>query len=198
MNFLAHAYLSFDQPKILVGNFLGDFIKGNPEEQFEAEIVKGVKLHRAIDEYTDLHPIVSGSKSLIREEFRHYAGVVIDVFYDYFLATNWSTYHTTALAQYTQEVYKELMKFNQIIPVEAKHMLSYMIPQNWLLHYGTHEGIKRSLSGLARRTTFDSGMENAHLALIKHENQLTKDFNAFFPELVIFARDYLKNLNQTL
>ena len=90
MNFLAHIYLSGDDPNIQLGNFIGDFVKGrNLVEQFGHEIAKGIELHRAIDEFTDKHPIVKLSKVRLREKYRHYAPVIVDIFYDHYLAKNW-------------------------------------------------------------------------------------------------------------
>src|SRR5690349_12341831 len=98
MNFLAHIFLSGDDPEIMVGNFIGDFVKGrNLDDRFSSGIVKGIELHRAIDEYTDSHPVVAQSKNRLRPKYRHYAPVIVDVFYDHFLAKNWKNYHPTSL-----------------------------------------------------------------------------------------------------
>ena len=101
MNFLAHIYLSFENPKILVGNFIGDFVKGKKLELYGDEIQKGILLHREIDDYTDSHPIVLETKKRLRPNYHHYAPVISDVYYDHFLASLWSNYHKTPLIEYT-------------------------------------------------------------------------------------------------
>src|SRR4051812_44429809 len=106
MNFLAHLYLSGDNDYVKLGNFIGDFVKGrNLNEQFPSGIARGIRLHRAIDEFTDSHPIVKKSKDRLRPAYRHYAPVIVDVFYDHFLARNWTRYSDTALADYAEQTY---------------------------------------------------------------------------------------------
>src|SRR5277367_1527199 len=101
MNFLAHLYLSGDNPKIKTGNFIGDFVKGkNLADRFEKDIAKGIVLHREIDWFTDRHPVVKQSKDRLREKYRHYSGVIVDVFYDHFLARNWINYSSKSLSDF--------------------------------------------------------------------------------------------------
>lgn len=81
MNFLAHLYLSGDDPDIRIGNFIGDFVKGrNPEGQFPARVALGIQAHRLIDQFTDAHPLVRSSKDRIRAKYRHYSGVIVDIY----------------------------------------------------------------------------------------------------------------------
>jgi acyl carrier protein phosphodiesterase len=112
MNFLAHLYLSGNNDKIMVGNFMGDFVKGRSAlEQFEPEIIRGIELHRAIDEFTDSHAVVSASKDRLRPKYRHYSGVIVDVFYDHFLARNWSDYHDELLPDFADRAYGVIQSF---------------------------------------------------------------------------------------
>src|SRR5258708_857949 len=101
MNFLAHVYLSGDHSKVLVGNFIGDFVKGKYlRDRYEPEIAKGIELHRAIDYFTDLHPIVRQSKNRLRPKYNHYSGIIVDIFYDHFLAANWNQDSEVTLPEY--------------------------------------------------------------------------------------------------
>ena len=103
MNFLAHLYLSGDNEQIIVGNFIGDFVKGrNALQTFDPTIALGIELHRAIDQFTDTHPVVRSSKDRLRPKYRHYAGVIVDIFYDHFLARKWNDYHKTPLPEFAQ------------------------------------------------------------------------------------------------
>ena len=139
MNFLAHIYLSGNNEKLMVGNFIGDFVKGNQLDSFEKEIKQGVQLHRAIDQYTDSHIVVSQSKDKLREKYRHYSGVIVEVYYDHFLSKNWSHYHAQDLKGFTEEFYETIKSYTAILPERAAHMLPYMQQGNWLLNYSNIE-----------------------------------------------------------
>jgi acyl carrier protein phosphodiesterase len=124
----------------MVGNFIGDFVKGrNLHERFEPEIVRGIELHRTIDEYTDSHPVVSQSKQRLRAKYRHYAAVIVDVFYDHYLAHNWNLYNTIPLNVYADHAYATLSEHHSILPDQVQQMLPYMIKGNWLLNYSRIE-----------------------------------------------------------
>ncbi len=193
MNFLAHAYLSGDSKKILVGNMTGDFIKGKQAlNQLEPEVISGVELHRAIDEFTDEHPVVRESKLRLRAGYRHYAGVIVDVFYDHFLAANWSSYHTTPLEDFAADTYATLHDSLNTLPGEFRMMLPYMVRGNWLVSYRHIEGIHQALSGMASRTPYDSRMEHASKDLKEHYNLFLKEFQTFFPLLKNFSETWLR------
>ena len=193
MNFLAHAYLSPDEEKILVGNLIGDFIKGRQAlSQFESEIIRGVELHRAIDEFTDNHPVVYESKHRLRPKYRHYAGVIVDVFYDHFLATHWKQFHATPLETFASETYQTLTRFGAIVPLEFKQMLPYMVRGNWLVAYADISGIHGALSGMARRTPYESKMELASQDLKVDYEKYETEFEQFFPELKAFAAEWIR------
>ena len=196
MNFLAHLYQSGDNHKIMLGNFIGDFVKGrNALEQFDPEIIRGIQLHRAIDEFTDSHPIVTVSKNRLRPKYRHYSGVIVDVFYDHFLARNWDTYHTELLPDFADKAYGVIQSYDPILPKEVKFMMPYMIKGNWLVNYAKTEGIHRALSGMARRTPYESKMEQSVEDLKKNYAEFSQEFATFFPTLKQFATEFLQNPN---
>jgi acyl carrier protein phosphodiesterase len=193
MNFLAHVYLSGDNAKIRVGNFIGDFVKGrNLAAQYETEIATGIELHRAIDAFTDSHPVVTTSKNRLRPKYRHYAGVIVDIFYDHFLARQWDRYHTVFLPEYAEHFYQTLEKFEAILPREVKFMMPYLTKGNWLVNYARIEGIHRALTGMARRTTYVSQMEEASVDLQNHYEAFQLEFEQFFPELVTYSQTWLQ------
>lgn len=193
MNFLAHLYLSGDDSNLMIGNFIGDFVKGkNALEKFEPAIVKGIELHRRIDAFTDTHAIVTESKNRLRPKYRHYSGVIVDVFYDHFLARNWSSYHGELLPDYAARIYKTIESFDPILPGDVKNFLPYMIRGNWLVNYAQVEGIQRALTGMARRTPYDSKMDEAAMDLVKHYEAFKKEFDAFFPELSKHAKKVIE------
>ncbi len=184
MNFLAHLYLSGNSEDILFGNFIGDFVKGNAYEEYPESIQRGILLHRKIDHFTDHHPVVSASKDLLREKYRHYAGVIVDMFYDHFLAADWENYHKVPLPQFTARVYAIMTERTGEMPAEASRMLTYMARHNWLLSYAQKEGIGQALRGIARRTTFTSHMEKAITDLESHYKDFRNHFRKFFPDLM--------------
>ncbi len=192
MNYLAHAFLSGQDEDLLVGNFIGDAVKGKAINGYPATIRKGISLHRAIDEYTDHHPVYRQSRARLSGRYRHYAGVLTDIFYDHYLARNWQQYHHDPLPVYTRWVYAVLARQAAALPERVNYMLQFMVPQNWLLNYANLEGIQKVLNGMARRTTFESGMENALDELQQYYTELEEEFTAFFPQLQTFVQRKLK------
>lgn len=192
MNFLAHIYLSGNNEPLMVGNFIGDFVKGNQLNDFEPEITRGVNLHRAIDEYTDQHLVVSRSKDKLREKYRHYSGVIVDIYYDHFLAKNWPEYHETDLLTFSGRFYATITSYNNILPKGAKYMLPYMMENNWLYNYSKVEGISRALGGMSKRTKFDSKMDEAVVDLREHYSIFEEEFKEFFSDLESFVDQWLK------
>lgn len=193
MNFLAHVYLSYNKEKLILGNFMGDFVKGNNFINYEKSIQDGILLHRAIDNYTDHHPVVLQSKDKLRDKYRHYSGVIIDIFYDHFLAADWTLYHDTPLAEFAQTVYYILDKHQEILPPKALHMLPYMIEGNWLLNYASKKGIYSALYGMSRRTKFPSKMDESIDELEIYYDDFKEEFRLFFPDIQDFASQWLKD-----
>lgn len=184
MNFLAHLYLSGHSEDILLGNFIGDFVKGNAFEDYSDTVKEGILLHRKIDFFTDNHKAVSLSKDVLREKYRHYSGVIVDMFYDHFLATSWSRFHPDPLPVFVENTYQTLLRRRDDMPEKASYMLSFMSENNWLLGYASTKGIHQALSGMARRTSFTSHMEKAVKDLEIHYDVFQKHFHAFFPDVI--------------
>lgn len=190
MNFLAHLYLSGNDDSILIGNFIADSVKGSTITKYPARVKEGIVLHRKIDQFTDTHPVVLKGKVRLRPKFHKYAPVIIDVFYDHFLALQWDDYSSVPLNDYVNGVYRLLEKNKDSFPDRSKMLLPYMIGGNWLEGYSRLEGINRSLSGMAGRSNFISNMELATKELERDIELYEAEFNAFFPLLV----DYVKSL----
>lgn len=192
MNFLAHLYLSGSDPQIMVGNFIGDFVKGrNLKEQFGDGIAMGIELHRAIDEFTDKHLIVKQSKTRLFPTYRHYSAVIIDIFYDHFLASGWNDYSKEPLASYARRAYQLVVDQDALLPEQVKRMLPYMMHGNWLVNYAQVEGIQRAMTGMSRRATFESKMEQSVGDLRAHYTEFESEFKAFFPEIQAYTSDWL-------
>jgi acyl carrier protein phosphodiesterase len=184
MNYLAHFYLSKNQTDLLVGNFIADQIKGKQIEYLPSEIAAGVKLHRFIDDFTDHHPIVEQSKQRLRKRYRKYAGVIVDIYYDHFLAKFWLNYSEQNLKDFSLNVYIELEKYTHIMPpICGELILPKMKKEDWLCSYANIKGIERALFGLSRRATFNSQMQFAIEELEQDYKHFLNDFLYFFPEL---------------
>lgn len=179
----------------MVGNFIGDFVKGrNLLEQFEPRVTNGIELHRSIDEFTDNHPIVAKSKNRLRPTYRHYSAVIVDMFYDHLLAKNWDSYYDEFLPDFAERTYRTIESFDAILPTPVKFMLPYMTKGNWLVNYGRIEGIERALTGMARRSKYESKMELAVTDLVNHYDEFTEEFSNFFPELQKHCRITIQQL----
>lgn len=194
MNFLAHLYLSKQNTNIMIGNFIADSIRGNQFTHYSRDIQLGIRLHREIDTYTDAHEIVRRSKRRLDKKYGLYAGIIIDIFYDHFLAKNWHNYSAIPLDVYVDSVYDLLQKNFEELPEKTQYLLPFMIEHNWLYNYQFLEGMQRVLNGMNRRTQNKSQMNLATEDLQKHYSDLEKDFEEFFKDLSNFSSQKLEEL----
>ncbi|WP_281225238.1 acyl carrier protein phosphodiesterase [Flavobacterium aquiphilum] len=183
MNFLAHIYLSGDNDLIKIGNFMADGIRGKQFENYPPEIQKGIILHRFIDTYTDSHPIFRKSTKRLHENYHHYAGVIVDVFYDHFLAKNWTNYSDESLEDFTNRFYQSLQDNYEFLSERAKGMMPYMISHNWLVSYQTVEGIASILTRMDSRTQNESKMRFAFRELVEYYGDFELEFTTFFEDI---------------
>lgn len=189
MNFLAHIYLSGDQDLVKIGNFMADGIRGNSYLKFPKEIQKGILLHREIDTYTDVHPIWRESKHRLHNRYGHYSGVIIDIFYDHFLAKNWSNYSNIPLEDYVSHFYSILESNYEFLSEKTKKIMPAMMQQNWLVSYASIEGISRILYQMDYRTQFRSKMQYS----VEELQEFYLDFDT---EFTLFFKDLEKNVQQ--
>ena len=193
MNYLAHVYLSGDNEELIIGNYIADGLKGIKASEFNSRIQRGISLHRHIDSFTDHHENVRTSKKRLVEKYGHYASVIVDVYYDHFLAKNWNDYSDEPLIDYEKRIYDLLLFNKMILPTNAMYFLNYMIDQKLLSNYARLQTISNSLSGLSRRTKFKSNMEHAIEDLEEHYDLFEGDFNLFFPQLEVSVSEFLKD-----
>ena len=187
MNFLSHLYLSGDSEGLLIGNFIADSVKGSTFNNFSPEIQKGILLHRKIDSFTDAHPIVEISKTRLRPKYKKYASVIVDIYYDHYLAVNWENYSNKSLDQYTKGIYFIIEKHKHTFPLKSQMFTKYMLEYNILSAYAHFEGIEKVLQGMSRRASFVSNMEYAIHDLKEHYPLFETEFKEFFPELQQFV-----------
>jgi acyl carrier protein phosphodiesterase len=183
MNFLAHLFLSGPPGDLMAGNFMADSVKGNAVQKYPAGIQKGILMHRAIDSYTDSHATVLKSKERLRKKFGKYAPVVIDVYYDHFLARHWSDYASGDLRSFSDEAYAFLKNYYELFPERTKRFYEYMTQYDILYSYSKIEGIDRVMKGMSRRARFESGMELAAEELQCNYEDYQDEFCEFFPQI---------------
>ena len=191
MNFLAHIYLSGDNDLIKIGNFMADGIRGKQFKTYPLEVQKGIVVHRAIDTFTDAHPIFRQSTKKLHARYHHYAGVIADVFYDHFLAKNWATYSDKNLSDYVTNFYQSLSDNTSILSERTIAIMPYMIEQNWLLSYQTIAGIDKILTQMDSRTKNQSKMRFASEELTEFYTEFEQEFTQFFIELRVHASEKL-------
>lgn len=192
MNFLSHIYLSGNSEGLIIGNYIADSVKGSAFNDFPEEIKKGIILHRHIDTYTDNHLIVKQSKERLRTKYKKYSSVIVDVYYDHYLAANWRDYSSESLDNYTKKIYALIDRNKQSFPLKSQHFTQYMLEYNILSAYARLEGIERVLLGMSRRATFESNMEYAIADLKEHYHLFENEFRQFFPELQQFVNSKIK------
>ncbi len=189
MNYLAHLFLAGDHPETILGNFIADHVKGSDIMKFPEHVRKGISMHRAVDTFTDNHPVVRRSILRLRDDFRKYAGVIVDMYYDHYLSAHWDDYSTLDIHSFTKSRYDILNSFQPLLPVRSARLLFYMEKQNWLVSYSNLDGMQQAFNGMARRTSFDSKMEDAVVNLKAGYPEFREEFMEFFPELQLYVRN---------
>lgn len=183
MNYLAHVYLSGSNADILAGNFMGDFVKGRDYLNYPENISNGMVLHRFIDSFTDQHEISVQMREKLRPYCGRYAGIALDMIYDYYLAKQWANYSAVSLEVYSQETYSKLEDYFEMMPQNCQQLYVAMRRMNWLLAYQSLDGIGRSMNGLDHRLGGNTGFPKTIDLLEDTEINLIDGFNRFFPEL---------------
>jgi acyl carrier protein phosphodiesterase len=194
MNFLAHIHLSGENEFIKIGNFMADGVCGKQYENFPEEIQKGILLHRAIDTFTDAHPIFRQSTKKLHSRYHHYSGVIVDMYYDHFLAKNWEAYSIETLENYSARFYQSLLDNHSILTSKTQYLLPYMMQHNWLLSYQSIPGLERILSQMDHRTKNQSLMRFATEELITHYDEFEAEFSLFYNEVQLFSKNKLNEL----
>ncbi len=203
MNYLAHAYLSFEITDITVGNMISDFVKGKQKLDYPLAIQQGITLHRAIDSFTDSHAVTRQAKSYFKEAYGLYAGPLVDVVYDHFLANDPLRFPETGngeadagsgLKAFAQKTYEQLSTREALLPERFGRFFHYMRAQDWLFNYRYKQGIFNAFAGLARRAAYMGSSEQAGLLFEKYYTGLEACYTDFFPALQDFALRTLQQL----
>jgi acyl carrier protein phosphodiesterase len=188
VNYLAHLYLSEPDDDALLGSLMGDFVKGPLDVRYAPAIMHGIALHRRIDTFTDAHPVVRASKARVSAERRRYAGIMVDMFYDHFLARYWTEFSEEPLSSFTQRVYELLSRRNEVLPARLREMAPHMMRTDWLGSYAQVESIRTALGNMGRRLKRENRLLDSADELERNYAGFEQDFRAFLPEVKRFAR----------
>ncbi|SFE90737.1 acyl carrier protein phosphodiesterase [Sunxiuqinia elliptica] len=187
MNYLAHLYLSGEDEHVLVGNFIGDYVKGKQFQRYPLQVQSGILLHRQIDWFTDRHALVKDCGNRFRENYGRYAGIVTDVIFDHFLAARWTDYSASPLRPFAKKVHAVLLTNFALLPKRVKLFLPFIIQHKRLESYASLEGIHESLAIMGTRTSLPEEADFALEVLQRDYESIRQEFEAFFAELVDFV-----------
>ena len=194
MNWLAHLLLAEPNPEARLGNLLGDLVKGKQRQALNINLQRGLECHQAIDIFTDKHPIVKCSKQRIDSEYRRFAGILIDVFYDYILASNWQDYSSVPLTEFTSTIYASWSSHLSTLPPYPQGVICRLIAEDWLSSYSTLEGVEQTLARISyrlnRRTLRNYDLTPTIAQLTSNYLLLEQDFQQFFPQLQRYVDDW--------
>ncbi|MBP9892021.1 MAG: DUF479 domain-containing protein [Planctomycetes bacterium] len=187
MNYLAHLLLADQSPASLVGGLLGDFAKGLDVSSLPPAVRAALLQHRRIDVFTDAHPLVRRSRARVSREFARFSGILVDVFYDHFLARNWQAHAHEPLHSFASRVYGALREHEILLPERLARVLPRMAREDWLCGYAEVENVGHALAGLERRFSRPTGLSRALVELTGNYDAMHADFAEFFPQLRSFA-----------
>ncbi len=172
-----------------MGNFMGDYVKGKNYMLFPEEVKKGILIHRDIDTFTDIHEVTRRSKQRLSSRYHKYAGIIIDIFYDHFLASLWDNYSTLPLNEYVSRTYDLLKRNYKVLPDSIKRWFPTFLENNWMMAYTTVEGIELVLERMSANTSLPDHSAFAVEVLRNQYSVFMEDFLEFFPTIVAFLEE---------
>lgn len=188
MNYLAHLYLAERSGTSLIGSLMGDFVHGRlPPGRFPLDIERGIRLHRRVDSFTDAHAAVRASRRRLRSPFRRYGGILIDMFYDHFLARDWEMFHDQPLSEFAQRTYALLEARTEVLAEALRRAVPHFRSCDLLVSYRNPSGIERALHGLSRRLSRPNPLPSGISELTRNYHQFERDFHLFMPQVEVFA-----------
>ena len=188
MNFLAHIYPSGNNDDVKIGNFIGDYIKGSAFHIYPEKIKQGILLHRFIDSFTDKNTYTIDAKQLFAPKYRKYAGIVIDIIYDHFLATNWNRYSYIELREFIDQFHNLLLKSNDMLPKEVQEFVPKLIKNDRIYSYKDIDGIRSVLSTMAIYTSLPDHSNFAIQVLENNYEFLKQNFLLFFSDIIYYIK----------
>jgi len=195
MNFLAHLHIASTTQTSFLGNFLGDFVKGNPDTQFTEKTVQGIRLHRFVDSYTDQHEIIRSLKPLFPKPLRRFSPITLDMFWDHCLAKHWLDFNSISLADFCQQTQQQIEVESQLennaLPLRFEKVSRLMWQQRWLESYSKIENINYGLQRMALRSPRMGPLANTGQSLLEHYDLLSEQFFLLYPDLLNKTAEFL-------
>ncbi len=201
VNYLAHLHLSDGTPESMLGNIIADFVKGPEADALPAIVMRGVRLHRAVDSYTDRHPVVMRSIRRLGGKLGWYGGIVIDIYYDHLLARNWLFYASEPLRLFADRAYRVLADNLVYFTQGSRVLVERLIREDRLMSYASPSGIAETLERVSwrimeRMPKREVRLHDAMPDLLSADAELETDFNIFYPQLIAFAAEQKKAVAQ--
>lgn len=190
MNYLAHLYLAPDDDESLLGNLMGDFVKGPLDGRFSPGIAAGIRLHRHIDSFAQQDPAFRRSKKRLSQELGYFRGILVDIYYDHFLARDWDRYATQPLETFAERIYALLRRNEATLPEGLQDVAPRMIAHNWLLSYRHRETVRTVLERISLRLQRPNPLPAGYEELLQHDEALTRDFAEFLPRARLSAERF--------
>jgi len=191
MNHLAHFYLASPDKVLMAGGFLGDFVKGRLAGQLPSRLELGIRLHRAIDAYTDNHPRVRQSQKRFDPKFRRFSGIMCDIVYDHLLALHWQQHSTISLSEFSNIAYQAVLGSRPHAPVQAIDSILRMQSIGALEHYREEQFVDRALKNISNRLSRANPLAEGFAQFSQHKQALDEDFSLFLPEVTGFAKNWI-------
>lgn len=191
MNHLMHLYLSGNDPEILVGNLMGDFVKGRLDDRFPPGIRRGLEIHRRIDSFAAGNEHFLRSKRCIDPYYGHFRAVLVDIFYDHFLASNWDDFSPLSLEEFLGSSHRILSRFEDQLPPRLQELVPRMFSRHWLIAYREPAGIEKALLKMSERLARQNSLAEGFGELLKKRDLLQRDFRAFLPEICAYTKSLL-------
>jgi len=191
MNYLMHLFLSGSEPEVLVGNLMGDFVKGRLDDRFTPGIRRGIEIHRNIDSFAAGNQCFLGSKRRIDPRFGHYRAVMVDLFYDHFLARYWEEYSPVTLERFIGDSHRTLLRYEACLPPRLVEALPRMFSRQWLIAYREETGIDTALRGMSVRLRKPGFLAEGGAELLEKGESFLSDFRRFLPQVSAYTQTLL-------
>ncbi len=197
MNYLAHLLLAGDDADAVVGNFLGDFVKGRPEGRFPDAVVRGIRLHRRLDVFTDHHPAMQRSIATLPASRRRFAGIALDIAFDHILARDWQAANARGFDEFRHRVYTILNARAAEMPPRACRVSHAMRRDDWLMAYAGEAGVASALTGMSRRLSRPNPLADMAADIFRHIDTIEAEFQPFWRDVQAQARLEEQRLHQS-
>jgi acyl carrier protein phosphodiesterase len=184
MNHLVNLYLSRNLGEKMLGCLIGEIVRTSNFDKYTQNIIDGIELNKKISNFVKEHPVYERSRAKLNPKYSKHSAKIIDIFYDHFLAANWSKYSNISLENFAKDSYKFIEENHGILPYKLRKLISVMMNDNWLVNYSSVQGIHSFMREITRRDTFQTNLEYSLEDLINHYNEFKTDFEEIFPQLV--------------